>query len=124
MSDAMKIAGDSAEAIDFAKKSLTILEWLTVEHPADTNIRALVADRNLTLGIALEDAGDLKSALDSDRAALTIQQELVSNEPADKEAGRPFGHAKPPQQSPRRTERFRRRARLQLKVVRDRAKSF
>jgi non-specific serine/threonine protein kinase/serine/threonine-protein kinase len=85
MSDAMKIAGHSAEAIDFAKKSLAIFEWLAIEHPADQNIKALVADRRLTLGIALEDAGDLPGALESDRAALAIQQELVANDPQNNE---------------------------------------
>lgn len=80
MSDAMKIAGHSAEAIDFARKSLSIFEWLAIAHPADQNIKALVADRNLTLGIALEDAGDLAGALESERAALAIQEELVAND--------------------------------------------
>jgi non-specific serine/threonine protein kinase/serine/threonine-protein kinase len=68
MSDAMKIAAHSAEAIDF-------------EHPDDQNIKALVADRTLTLGIALEDAGDLENALESDRAAMVIQQALVASDP-------------------------------------------
>jgi serine/threonine protein kinase/tetratricopeptide (TPR) repeat protein len=81
MSDAMKIAGHSTEAIDFAKKSLAIFEWLAVEHPDDQNIKALVADRTLTLGIALEDAGDLENALESDRAAVVIQQALVASDP-------------------------------------------
>jgi serine/threonine protein kinase len=85
LSDAMKIAGHSSEAIDFAKKSLAIFEGLALEHPADQKIKALLADRNLTLGIALADAGDLPNALQNDRAAMTIQQELVSTDPGSKE---------------------------------------
>lgn len=78
MSDAMKIAGHSAAAIDFARKSLSIFESLAIEHPHDDDIKALLADRQLVLGIALADAGDFQSALETDRTAMAIQQELVS----------------------------------------------
>jgi tetratricopeptide (TPR) repeat protein len=85
MSNVMKIAGHSAEAIDFAKQSLAIFAALAAEYPADQKIKAALADGNLMLGVALADAGDTANALQIYRAAMTIQQELVSVDPGNQE---------------------------------------
>ncbi len=84
-SDVMKISGNSAQAINYAKKSLEILQPIATTHPKENEVQEALADRYLALGIALSDGGDLKRALEADLKAMQIEQEIIRQSP-DKES--------------------------------------
>jgi non-specific serine/threonine protein kinase/serine/threonine-protein kinase len=86
LSDQMKISGHSAQSIDYAKKSLAVIQSLATDNSGEKEIQLALADRHLVLGLALIDAGYFKPALQSDLQAMAIQQEVVARHPSDKEA--------------------------------------
>ncbi len=95
MGDAMKIAGNTTRALEYARQSLEVINTLPLEHAA-SDYRALVADRYLSLGLAQAESGDVTHAIESDCQAVEIQKTIVTNEPANKEVLRDlsgmYGH--------------------------------
>ena len=85
LSDVTKIAGHSTQSIDYAKRSLALMQALENDKPGDRGIDAAVADRYLSLGTAMLDAGDFKGALANDLLGLAIQQQVVMRKPSDQE---------------------------------------
>ena len=90
LSDVLKIAGNSTQSIEYARRSLAVMQALAKENSGDREIQVALADRYLSLGLALIDAGDFKQALQSDLQAMSIQQEVVARDPSDKQAVRDF----------------------------------
>lgn len=91
LSDLMKIAGHSADSIEFARKSLAVMQSLDGNARNREELQPAMADRHLSLGIALDDAGDYKRAIESDRKALEIQQQIAARHPEDRDALRRVG---------------------------------
>ena len=82
LSDVMKIAGHSRAAIDHARKSLAVMQSLPHADPAE------VAERHVSLAIALANAGDFRGASQSAHTAREIQEKLLAQNPAKKETQR------------------------------------
>ncbi len=57
LSDVLIISGQSRRAIDYARLGLAGAEKLATDHPNDRKAQAALADRYITLGIALMEAG-------------------------------------------------------------------
>jgi serine/threonine protein kinase len=88
LSDVMKIAGNSAEAIRYAKQGLAIIQPVASERASDLETQLALADRYVSLGVALSDAGNFKEALDIDLAGMSIQKRLSAEHPSDIEVQR------------------------------------
>ncbi|MDQ6861354.1 MAG: serine/threonine-protein kinase [Verrucomicrobiota bacterium] len=87
LSDVMKISGHSAAAVDYARKSLALVQALTGGAP-----QKLLADCYGNLAIALADAGDANGALDANQHAVEVQRAVVAANPGNKEAVRDLGN--------------------------------
>jgi non-specific serine/threonine protein kinase/serine/threonine-protein kinase len=88
LSDVLKVAGHSTDAIAFARKALTLTETLARENPADAKVQRDLADQHVAVSEALADAGDFEEALASARAAVALQEKVVTHFPSDEDAVR------------------------------------
>ncbi len=88
LSDVMKISGNSAEAIKYAKQAVAAIEPVATEQASDLETQLALVDRYISLGIALSDAGHFKEALDVDLAGMSIQKRLSAGHPSDMEVRR------------------------------------
>ncbi|HMJ05922.1 MAG TPA: protein kinase [Chthoniobacterales bacterium] len=88
LSDVMKIAGHSQNAIEDARKALALMESAARTQPGQREMETGLADRHIGLAVALADAGDFRGARQSAEAAVRIQEKIIAQEPANKEARR------------------------------------
>ncbi len=88
LSDVMKIAGNSADAIKYAEQALAAIQPVATNQPSDLETQLALMDRYLSLGVALSDAGQFKEALDVDLAGMSIQQRLSAEHPSETEVRR------------------------------------
>ena len=91
LSDVMKIAGHSSDAIRYAGKALTVMQALVREAPNDRSLRAGLAGAHAAVAVTLLDAGDAKKALEQELRALDIYDTLVAQDDGDREALRARG---------------------------------
>jgi serine/threonine protein kinase/tetratricopeptide (TPR) repeat protein len=90
ISDAMKIAGNTGQQLEFAKKSVQTIETAPFNQLNLPSIQNLVYEY-LTLGLAQEEIGDYASAIQSERKAVEMQNIIVAKNVGDKEALRTLG---------------------------------
>jgi len=84
LADVTKIAGHSRRAIEYARKSLDMMQPVPASDSAKREVQAALADRQMGVAIALSDAGDLKGALENSSAALERYENLIAQNPIDK----------------------------------------
>ncbi len=87
MADSMKIAGRSARAIAYARKSLEMMQSVAASDATNQDVHTL-ADCRIGLAIAMSDAGDFPGALENGRLALQAYQKLATQNPDDRFAQR------------------------------------
>jgi len=85
MSDAMKIAGNTAQSLEYAKKSLEVIEALPADYPNPKEYRELLVHRYLSLSSAQAESGDSTHAIESARKAVEVQTLIVNADQGDKE---------------------------------------
>ena len=90
ISDAMKIAGNTGQQLEFAKKSVQTIETAPFNQLNLPSIQTLVYEY-LPLGLAQEEIGDYASAIQSERKAVEMQNIIVTKNVGDKEALRMLG---------------------------------
>jgi tetratricopeptide (TPR) repeat protein len=90
ISDAMKIAGNMGQQLEFAKRAVQVIETAPVNQLRPPDIQTLVYEY-LTLGLAQEEIGDYASAIQSERKAVEMQNMIVTKNVGDKEALRVLG---------------------------------
>jgi tetratricopeptide (TPR) repeat protein len=90
ISDAMKIAGNTGQQLEFAKKSVQTIETAPFNQLNLPSIQTLVYEY-LPLGLAQEEIGDYASAIQSERKAVEMQNIIVTKTVGDKEALRMLG---------------------------------
>lgn len=88
LSDVMKIAGHSQPAIEYARKSLAMIQSVHEQDLPPRSLKAALGDCHLGLAIAFSNAGDFRQAMQHARAALQIQERLAAEDPANKETRR------------------------------------
>ncbi|MEP6811169.1 MAG: tetratricopeptide repeat protein, partial [Chthoniobacterales bacterium] len=79
LSDTMKIAGRSGPAIEYARKSLNIVESLPGSHPEE------LAAAHVAVGVVLSDAGDFQGARQEAQTARELEEKLQTQDPSDLE---------------------------------------
>jgi len=83
LSDVMKIAGNSAESIAYARKSLAIEQSPMLTRQSNIGERINLAHRYLALGTALRDPGQVHEALANDLQAMHILEKAAKRAPSD-----------------------------------------
>lgn len=77
--------------IEYARRSLEVTQALAASAPDDVELKAALADRWLSLAVALDDAGVYDRAIESDRHALDVQQQVAAHEARNRDARRRVG---------------------------------
>jgi tetratricopeptide (TPR) repeat protein len=83
LSDMLKVAGESREAIEIAQRSLGIMRSLAKESPSDTALQQEVGGRLESTAIIALDVGDAKRGLANAREALAITENIIAANPTD-----------------------------------------
>jgi tetratricopeptide (TPR) repeat protein len=77
LSDMLKIAGESRQAIDCARTSLALMKSLAADSPADLPVQRDLAERHQAVANVLLDVGDVEGALAAAREVLRIEEKVV-----------------------------------------------
>jgi tetratricopeptide (TPR) repeat protein len=83
----LKVGGNSREAIDSVRRSLTVMESLAAESPTDLGLQEELAERLESATVILLDVGDAKAALEMARRAMVIEEKVVAAKPSDDPEG-------------------------------------
>ena len=86
LSDKLKIAGHSADAIEYARRGLTTMEPLVSRLPPDAETKLSLGHHHMAVAVALSDAGDIHGALENELATIRIQEEALAQEPGSMHA--------------------------------------
>src|ERR1019366_8593618 len=76
--------GDSAGALENARRAVAAMHWLADTHPMDTSYRLGLADADQEFGKMLAQVGRVGEALQVERSALAIDEALYRRDPANR----------------------------------------
>ncbi len=81
----------SAEALDYVRRALQVVQAIAAKHPDDVQRKHALADAHRNLAIAQDDAGDFRGAISSLSAARQLAEAALSPVPSDRRIVRDLG---------------------------------